>query len=213
MPRDEVEAAYFTLLRARDEVDGAARATARCSTTSSGVCTGSAPRAPRSSADVSTGGCCVPSGTPTARSTRPSTPGCAVIADERARLPERLASAEAFVVEAEADHDRSCGPPAPRRPEVYRDDPLDDEAELIAIAGDDAVATLHAGRDELSRDPLEVALDVLRVLQGWVDDEAAGRWLTSPQRRLEGRTPVEALRDGAFEEVEDAARAWVAANA
>ncbi|MEX1177860.1 MAG: hypothetical protein WEB09_05315 [Nitriliruptor sp.] len=96
---------------------------------------------------------------------------------------------------------------------MYRDDPLDDEAELIAIAGEDAVETLHAGRDDLPRPPLEVALDVLRVLQGWVDDDAAGRWLTTAQRRLESRTPVEALRDGAFEEVEDAARAWVAANA
>ncbi|MEX0836432.1 MAG: antitoxin Xre/MbcA/ParS toxin-binding domain-containing protein [Nitriliruptor sp.] len=96
---------------------------------------------------------------------------------------------------------------------MYRDDPLDDEAELIAIAGEDAVETLRAGRDELDRDPLGVALDVLRVLQGWVDDDAAGRWLTSPQRRLESRTPVQALRDGAFEEVEDAAQAWVAANA
>jgi hypothetical protein len=96
---------------------------------------------------------------------------------------------------------------------VYRDDPLDDEAELIAIAGEDAVAVLHDGAEDLPREPLEVALDVLRVLQGWVDDAAAGRWLTSTQRRLEDRTPLEALRDGAFEEVEDAARAWAAANA
>jgi hypothetical protein len=96
---------------------------------------------------------------------------------------------------------------------VYRDDPLDDEAELIAIAGEDAVETLHAAPEGLERRPLEVALDVLRVLQGWVDDEAAGRWLTSPQRRLDGRSPVTALAEGAAEEVEDAARAWVAANA
>lgn len=96
---------------------------------------------------------------------------------------------------------------------MYRDDPLDDEAELIAIAGEDAVELLNEASDHPGRAPLEVALDVLRVLQGWVDDEAAGRWLTSPQRRLEGRSPVVALADGAFEEVEDAARAWVAANA
>lgn len=96
---------------------------------------------------------------------------------------------------------------------MYRDDPLDDEAELIAIAGEDAVARLREAPDELGRSPLEVALDVLRVLQGWVDDDAAGRWLTSPQRRLESRSPVDALAAGAFEEVEDAARAYVAANA
>lgn len=96
---------------------------------------------------------------------------------------------------------------------MYRDDPLDDEAELIAIAGEDAVARLRDAPEGLRRDPLGVALDVLRVLQGWVDDDAAGRWLTSPQRRLDARTPIDALTAGAFEEVEDAARAWVAANA
>lgn len=96
---------------------------------------------------------------------------------------------------------------------MYRDDPLDDEAELIAIAGEDAVGRLKDASEGLGRAPLEVALDVLRVLQGWVDDEAAGRWLTSPQRRLGARSPVDALAAGAFEEVEDAARAWVAANA
>jgi uncharacterized protein (DUF2384 family) len=96
---------------------------------------------------------------------------------------------------------------------VYRDDPLDDEAELIAVAGEAAVETLRGAAEHLGSRPLEVALDVLRVLQGWVDDEAAGRWLTSPQRRLDGRSPVDALARGAFEEVEDAARAWVAANA
>ncbi|WP_052667501.1 hypothetical protein [Nitriliruptor alkaliphilus] len=96
---------------------------------------------------------------------------------------------------------------------MYRDDPLDDEAELIAIVGEDAVAVLRDAPDDLDRDPLDVALDVLRVLQGWVEDQAAGRWLTSPQRRLDERSPVVALADGAFEEVEDAARAWAAANA
>ena len=97
---------------------------------------------------------------------------------------------------------------------MYRDDPLDDEAELIAIVGEDAVASLRAATpDTFDRAPLEVALDVLRVLQGWVDDHAAGRWLTTPQRRLESRTPIDALTVGAFEEVEDAARAWAAANA
>jgi hypothetical protein len=52
----------------------------------------------------------------------------------------------------------------------------------------------------------------LRVLQGWVDDDAAGRWFVTAQRRLDGRDPIGALVDGAFEEVEDAARAWAAAN-
>jgi hypothetical protein len=95
---------------------------------------------------------------------------------------------------------------------VYRDDPLDDEAELITLVGEPAVAALHDARGALSADPVGAALDVLRVLQGWVDDEAAGRWFHTEQRRLEGRTPLTALASGAFEEVEDAARAWAAAN-
>ena len=97
---------------------------------------------------------------------------------------------------------------------MYRDDPLDDEAELRDVVGDDPVDALlgtpRVADDE--RTPLLAALDVLRVLQGWVDDEDAGRWFTSEQRRLDGRTPVDALALGAYEDVEDAARAYAAAN-
>ena len=95
---------------------------------------------------------------------------------------------------------------------MYRDDPLDDEAELRAVAGDAPVDALIEADPGADRTPLEVALDVLRVLQGWVDDGAAGRWFVTEQRRLEGRSPVDALSSGAFEEVEDAARAWAAAQ-
>jgi len=95
---------------------------------------------------------------------------------------------------------------------VYRDDPLDDEAELRAIAGDEPVDALVSAPVRGERAPLEVALDVLRVLQGWVDDASAARWFSAAQRRLDGRTPIEALAAGAFEEVEDAARAWAAAQ-
>ena len=95
---------------------------------------------------------------------------------------------------------------------MYRDDPLDDEAELRAIVGEDPVDTLLDAEPVNGREPLEVALDVLRVLQGWVEDDAAGRWFTTPQGRLERRTPIDALAAGHQEEVEDAARAWVAAQ-
>lgn len=95
---------------------------------------------------------------------------------------------------------------------MYRDDPLDDEAELREILGDPAVDQLLASHAVSGRAPLEVALDVFRVLQGWVDDELAGRWFTTEQRRLEDRTPLDALASGAFEEVEDAARSWAAAQ-
>lgn len=96
---------------------------------------------------------------------------------------------------------------------MYRDDPLDDEAELRAIVGDEAVDVLDSDMgDAAGRTPLEAALDVLRVLQGWVDDEAAARWFTREQRRLAGRTPVQALADGDFDEVEDAAISWSAAQ-
>jgi hypothetical protein len=95
---------------------------------------------------------------------------------------------------------------------MYRDDPLDDELELRAIVGDEPVDELHAAASTADRGPVEVALDVLRVLQGWVEEEAAARWFHQPQKRLEGRTPLEALASGAYEEVEDAARAWAAAH-
>jgi hypothetical protein len=95
---------------------------------------------------------------------------------------------------------------------VYRDDPLDDEVELRAVVGDDPVDTLLAADPDRDREPIEIALDVLRVLQGWADDEAAGRWFVTPQKRLDARTPVLALAGGAYEEVEDAARAWAAAR-
>ena len=94
---------------------------------------------------------------------------------------------------------------------MYRDDPLDDEFELRELVGDDAVDRL-ADAEGLSEDPVGVAVDVLRVLQGWVDDEAAAAWFHQPQRRLEGRRPIEALAAGAFEEVLDAASAWAAAQ-
>ncbi|MBW3658896.1 MAG: hypothetical protein KY457_09680 [Actinobacteria bacterium] len=95
---------------------------------------------------------------------------------------------------------------------MYRDDPLDDEEELRAILGNEAVEALVGARDDLAGDPVEVALDTLRVLQGWVEDDAAGRWFHRPQGRLDDRTPVVALVDGEFDEVLDAARAWAAAN-
>lgn len=97
---------------------------------------------------------------------------------------------------------------------MYRDDPLDDEAELRDVVGDEPVDRLlvepDAADDE--RTPLLAALDVLRVLQGWVDDDDAGRWFTTEQRRLGDRTPIDLLAGGAYEDVEDAARAYAAAN-
>lgn len=95
---------------------------------------------------------------------------------------------------------------------MYRDDPLDDEAELRAIIGDDPVDVLcdaHAGD---TRTPLEAALDVLRLLQGWADDDAIASWFVSQQQRLDGATPIDRLVSGLFDDVEDAARAWAAAR-
>ena len=94
---------------------------------------------------------------------------------------------------------------------MYRDDPLDDEMELRELVGDDGVDRLDEA-EGLPDDPVGIAVDVLRVLQGWVDDEAAGAWFHQPQRRLDGRTPLDALAAGAFEDVLDAASAWAAAQ-
>jgi len=95
---------------------------------------------------------------------------------------------------------------------MYRDDPLDDEAELREILGDGPVDALTAAGLDAQRTPLDVALDVLRVLQGWVSDAAAARWFLGRQRRLQGRTPIETLVAGAYDDVEEAARTWAAAQ-
>ncbi|MFT5563366.1 MAG: hypothetical protein ACI970_000077 [Myxococcota bacterium] len=96
---------------------------------------------------------------------------------------------------------------------MYRDEPLDDEAELREILGDAQVDPLLARPDvDDERTPMLAALDVLRLLQGWVDEERAARWFTSALRRLDDRTPIEALAVGDFEDVEEAARAFAAAQ-
>lgn len=94
---------------------------------------------------------------------------------------------------------------------MYRDDPLDDEMELRDLVGDDVVDDVVARASD-GDEALAVALDILHVLRGWVDDRSAARWFVAGQRRLGGRTPVEALGQGAFDEVSDAARAWAAAQ-
>lgn len=89
---------------------------------------------------------------------------------------------------------------------MYRDDPLDDEAELRDLLGDDPVDAL------VDADAVIPALDVLRVLQGWVEDEQAARWFLSRQRRLDDRDPVTALAEGDADLVLDAASRWAAAQ-
>ena len=92
---------------------------------------------------------------------------------------------------------------------MYRDEPLDDEAELREVVGDPAVdALLAAG----GSDVVLTALDALRILQGWVDEAACASWLTTGQRRLEDRSPLEALAEGRSEDVDDVLRAFVAAQ-
>jgi len=93
---------------------------------------------------------------------------------------------------------------------MYRDEPLDDEAELRSLVGDDAVDEVMAGAGP---DGVAAALDAMRLLQGWVEDADAGRWLTDPQRRLGGRTPLGAIAEGDLLEVDEAVRAFIGAMA
>jgi hypothetical protein len=92
---------------------------------------------------------------------------------------------------------------------MYRDDPLDDEAELRAVVGDAAVDELlgRAGAEAVG-----TAVDLLRIAQGWGDDGAIATWFASPSRRLDGLSPLAALARGAGPEVTDALRSWVAAR-
>ena len=92
---------------------------------------------------------------------------------------------------------------------MYRDEPLDDELELRELVGDPAVDRVLA---EGGVEALQGALDALRILQGWVTASECADWLSGPQRRLAGRSPLEALAGGAREEVEDVLRAYVAAQ-
>jgi len=93
--------------------------------------------------------------------------------------------------------------------EVYRDDPLDDEAELREVVGDAAVdRLLEVG----GSGTVLAALDALRLLQGWVDDATAATWFRTGQRRLEGSSPLEALVEGRVEDVLDALRTYLAAQ-
>lgn len=95
---------------------------------------------------------------------------------------------------------------------MYRDDPLDDEMELRELLSDAEVELLKATDAEFEADTLGTALDVLRILQGWVDDEAAAAWFRTPQRRLDGRTPLQALSDADTDEALSAAQAWATAQ-
>ncbi|MEX0592692.1 MAG: hypothetical protein WD358_06410 [Nitriliruptoraceae bacterium] len=96
---------------------------------------------------------------------------------------------------------------------MYRDDPLDDELELRAIVGDEAIDQMLAETGANATACMEAALDVLRILQGWTDDDGVKAWFLRPQRRLGGRTPLSALAAGDVEDVDDAAALWVAARA
>jgi hypothetical protein len=92
---------------------------------------------------------------------------------------------------------------------MYRDEPLDDEAELRELVGDTAVDEIHVGA---GIDGVLAAIEAMRLLQGWVDDGAAQAWLLSDQRRLGARSPVEAIAGGAAEDVSEALRTWLAAQ-
>lgn len=96
---------------------------------------------------------------------------------------------------------------------MYRDDPLPDEEELRAIVGDAEVDRLLGASADGPVTAFDVAVDVLRVLQGWAEDDEVGEWFRSPRARLDGRTPVHALCGGDHDDVREAARRWAAAHA
>jgi len=93
---------------------------------------------------------------------------------------------------------------------MYRDDPLDDEAELREVIGDGPVdRLLEVGGTEA----VLAGIDALRLLQGWVDDDTTATWLLTAQRRLTDRSPLDALAAGRGDEVLDALRAYLASQA
>lgn len=92
---------------------------------------------------------------------------------------------------------------------MYRDEPLDDEAELREVIGESAVDALLVGRGAQG---VAAALDALRLLQGWVEQAQVETWFSGPQQRLGGRSPLAALVAGDDDEVEDALRTYLAAQ-
>jgi hypothetical protein len=91
---------------------------------------------------------------------------------------------------------------------VYRDDPLDDEAELRDLLGEAPVDALVAADNQL----VAVAADIASVLLGWGQATEVAGWFLRPQQRLDGRSPLDALLDQDVDEVEEAARLWAAAR-
>lgn len=92
---------------------------------------------------------------------------------------------------------------------MYRDDPLDDEAELRDLLGDPVVDRLAEAGDAT----VAAACDLASLLLGWGSAEAVASWFQRPQHRLDQVTPIEALIAGSPEDVEEAARLWAAAQA
>lgn len=92
---------------------------------------------------------------------------------------------------------------------VYRDEPLDDEADLRVVVGDDVVEALA---DRAGPEGVAAAIDLLRLAQGWVDDDRIATWLTGAQQRLDGRSPLEAVGQGDADLAAEALRAWLAAQ-
>jgi hypothetical protein len=92
---------------------------------------------------------------------------------------------------------------------MYRDEPLDDEAELRELVGDGPVDGIGSTS---GMEGIAAAIDAMRLLQGWVDDDAARSWLLGTQRRLGDRSPLTAIAQGAAEDVSEALRAWLAAQ-
>ncbi len=96
---------------------------------------------------------------------------------------------------------------------MYRDDPLDDEAELREVVGNPAVDALRAAEADLDiAGIVDAAFDALTLLRGWVGEDEAATWFATEQARLDGRTPLEGFTDGDLDEVLDAARRWAAAQ-
>jgi hypothetical protein len=102
VPRDEIEAAYFTLLRAREDLDALRRYDEYLQAE------GQRLRRSTSEGDALADGvdqrlrrALMHTETPLADAVRAR---LGAIADERARLPERVAAAEAYVEECEREH-------------------------------------------------------------------------------------------------------------
>jgi hypothetical protein len=100
--------------------------------------------------------------------------------------------------------------PALTEPDVARmlattETAVRDDPDLLRVTNRDGATVYPICQFDAGR-PLTGIGEAVRTLSGVWQPLTVASWLTAPNRRLGGRTPVEALHDGDIDSVRDLAR-------